>query len=193
MCDNRLKRKLGNFPGRNAAVKMNRDRDLAAMQRQSRQSPAASSTQDNTGDMEMDEMRDHTPGHTDVNELTTLATSWYKHLSSGGLSNEELVAKFRFEEFVSDTDLVLQKRRPTREFDEYGDELDDSKEDGRKYLARQQQWSEFKVAMGRLESNMRVQYDEVRNSPTYLSWKRPELFHGRLRLLHFDKQKVCGV
>jgi len=193
MCDNRLKRKLGNFPGRNAAVKMNRDRDLAAMQRQSRQSPAASSTQDNTGDMEMDEMRDHTPGHTDVAELTELATSWYKHLSSGGLSNEELVAKFRFEEFVSDTDLVLQKRRPTREFDEYGDELDDSKEDGRKYLARQQQWSEFKVAMGRLESNMRVQYDEVRNSPTYLSWKRPELFHGRLRLLHFDKQKVCGV
>jgi hypothetical protein len=195
MCDNRLKRKLGNFPGRNAAVKMNRDRDLAAMQRQSRQSPAASSElpQDNTGDMEMEEIKDHIPGHTDVAELTELATSWYKHLSSGGLSNEELVAKFRFEEFVSDTDLVLQKRRPTREFDEYGDELDDSKEDGRKYLARQQQWSEFKVAMGRLESNMRVQYDEVRNSPTYLSWKRPELFHGRLRLLHFDKQKVCGV
>jgi len=188
MCDNRLKRKLGNFPGRNAAVKMNRDRDLAAMQRQSRQSPAASSElpQDNTGDMEMEEMRDHTPGHTDVAELTTLATSWYNHLSSGGLSNEELVANFRFEEFVSDTDLVLQKRRPTREFDEYGDETTQSQ-------ARQQQWSEFKVAMGRLESNMRVQYGEVRNSPTYLLGKRPELFHGRLRLLHFDKQKVCGV
>ena len=200
MCDNRLKRKLGNFPGRNAAVKMNRDRDLAAMQRQSRQSPAASSElpQDNTGDMEMEEMRDHTPGHTDVAELTELATSWYKLLSKG-MDGGEIVAKCRFEAFVLDTDLVLQKRRPTREFDEYGDELDDSyeldddKEYGRKYLARRQQWEEFTCAMGRLKSNMRVQYDEVRNRPAYLSWKRPELFHDRLRLLHFDKQKVCGV
>ena len=165
---------------------MNRDRNLAAMQRQSRQSPAASSPQDNTGDMEMEEMRDHTPGHTDVAELTELATSWYKHLSSGGLSNEELVAKCRFEEFVLDTDLVLQKRRPAMEFDEYGDETTQSQ-------ARRDQWSEFTCAMSRLESNMRVQYGEVRNSPTYLSWKRPELFHDRLRLLHFDKQKVCGV
>ena len=187
MCDNRLKRKLGNFPGRNAAVKMNRDRDLAAMQRQSRQSPAASSElpQDNTGDMEMEEMRDHTPGHTDVAELTELATSWYKLLSKG-MDGGEIVAKCRFEAFVLDTDLVLQKRRPTREFDEYGDETTQSQ-------ARQQQWSEFTCAMSRLESNMRVQYGEVRNSPTYLSWKRPELFHDRLRLLHFDKQKVCGV
>mgnify|MGYP000645463443 CR=1 FL=1 len=165
---------------------MNRDRNLAAMQRQSRQSPAASSPQDNTGDMEMEEIKDHIPGHIDVNELTTLATSWYKHLSSGGLSNEELVAKFRFEAFVLDTDLVLQKRRPVMEFDEYGDETTQSQ-------ARQQQWSEFTCAMSRLESNMRVQYDEVRNRPAYLSWKRPELFHDRLRLLHFDKQKVCGV
>jgi hypothetical protein len=186
MCDNRLKRKLGNFPGRNAAVKMNRDRDLAAMQRQSRQSPAASSTQDNTGDMEMEEMRDHTPGHTDVAELTELATSWYKHLSSGGLSNEELVAKCRFEAFVLDTDVLLQKRRPVMEFEDDGDETTQSQ-------ARQQQWSEFTCAMSRLESNMRVQYGEVRNSPTYLLWKRPELFHDRLRLLHFDKDKVSDV
>ena len=167
---------------------MIRNGDLAAMQRQSRQSPAASSElpQDNTGDMEMEEMRDHTSGHTDVAELTELATSWYKHLSSGGLSNEELVAKCRFEAFVLDTDVLLQKRRPVMEFEDDGGETTQSQ-------ARQQQWSEFTCAMSRLESNMRVQYGEVRNSPTYLLWKRPELFHDRLRLLHFDKDKVSDV
>ena len=185
MCDNRLKRKYGNVQN-NAAQKMNRNRNLAAMQRQSRQSPAASSSQDNTGDMEMEEIKDHIPGHIDVNELTTLATSWYKHLSSGGLSNKELVEKCRFEAFVLDTDLLLQKQAPAREFDDDGDETTQSQ-------ARRQQWSEFKVAMSRFESNMRVQYGEVRNSPTYLLWKRPELLHGRLRLLHFDKQKVRAV
>ena len=165
---------------------MNRNRNLAAMQRQSRQSPAASSSQDNTGDMEMEEIKDHIPGHIDVNELTTLATSWYKHLSSGGLSNEELVAKCRFKAFVLDTDVLLQKRRPVMEFGEYGDETTQSE-------ARRDQWSKFTCAMSQLESNMHVQHGEVRNSPTYLTWKRPELFHDRLRLLHFDKQKVCGV
>jgi len=178
--DRRLKRKYA-FSQNNAGQQMAQHRDLAYLERQS--SPTASSPQDNTGYIE--EVKCHTPGHTDVVELTELATS-YCNLLSNGLSSEELVDKCRFEAFVLDSDLLLQKRRPEREIDEEGGETTQSQ-------ARRLQWDEFTRAMGRLESNMRVQYDEVRNSATYLSWKRPELFHGRLRLLHFDKQKVRDV
>ena len=102
------------------------------------------------------------------------------------MDSGELVEKMSqqgFETFVLDTEPLLQKRTPAREYDDDGDETTQSQ-------VRRQQWYEFTCAMSRFESNMRVQYNEVRNSPTYLTWKRPELFNGRLRLLHFDKHKV---
>ena len=127
----------------------------------------------------------HSAGHTDVNELTELATFWCKLLSNG-MDSGELVEKMSqqgFEAFVLDTEPLLQKRAPAQEFDDEGDETTQSQ-------IRRQQWSEFTCAMSRFELNMCVQYGEVRNSPTHLKWKRPELFNGRLRLQHFDKHKV---